>query len=90
MGNTKIAVDKHKPLIIFILRFLAALSVICGIAIYGMSIYTNYIPSIFLGGVYLASGLLSGTFLTALSYIVEYLYLIVMKLYFDVKNAKSD
>lgn len=90
MDNLKISIDKHKPLIVFILRTLASLSIIIGMIVFWMAVYSKIPGGLIIGLIYLLSGILSGTILTALSFIVEYLYLIVMKLYFDAKDVKTD
>jgi len=90
MDNLKISIDKHKPLIVFILRTFASLSIIIGMIVFWMAVYSKIPGGLIIGLIYLLSGILSGTILTALSFIVEYLYLIVMKLYFDAKDVKTD
>lgn len=83
----KVDIDKTKPKTIAVLKVIGVLPIIIGIYGFVVAIQVN---TMLWGAIFLISALLTGSILIALGLIVEYLYAIVMKLYFDAKGVDAD
>ena len=83
----KLYVDTERPKTIIVLYVLGMLSIAAGGLMFLVALFGH---DFFAALLCLLSGLLSGSVLIALSLIVNYLYCLVMKEYFDAQPMKEE
>lgn len=87
MNHLQVDLDTSRPKeTVMILYFFGVLFISAGVVAFVVSLARDLLFAVLV----LASGLLSGSILIALSLIVYYLYCLVMKEYFDAQPTKEE